>query len=252
MGAGHLAKLEPRQSREIGFYEAVRALLENFPEKYAHVGRKLTRRAARAACAALRFPSWCRSLRSLRTEGGRPDGGVRPDGDGGRGDGGRRRPHGGGGGRAEQPWLDGAEGVGAGGPVGKLGGEGSNRRDVAARRRTLSSAPCPKQSGLPVREQPPMPFKARPSNACWSTCGRACGSDAGAPRQSAKEPRGSAAVRSQRSERHQDEKPLEHRGKRAIRPVLFRLGPAAGQTFGTTRKQLATRGAALTRRPSLP
>ena len=251
MGAGHLAKLEPRQSREIGFYEAVRALLENFPEKCAHVGRKLTRRAARAACAALRFPSWCRSLRSLRTEGGRPDGGVRPDGDGGEvmGGGGLRTEAGGPGGAVV---VGRSEGVGAGGPVGKLGGEGSNRRDVAARRRTLSSAPCPKQSGLPVREQPPMPFKARPSNACWSTCGRACGSDAGAPRQSAKEPRGSAAVRSQRSERHQDEKPLEHRGKRAIRPVLFRLGPAAGQTFGTTRKQLATRGAALTRRPSLP
>src|SRR3954469_14874017 len=30
--AGHLAKLEPRQSREIGFYVAVRALSENFSE----------------------------------------------------------------------------------------------------------------------------------------------------------------------------------------------------------------------------
>src|SRR3982751_2768595 len=30
--AGHLAKLEPRQSREIGFYIAVRALSENFSE----------------------------------------------------------------------------------------------------------------------------------------------------------------------------------------------------------------------------
>jgi len=30
LGAGHLAKLEPRQSREIGFYEAVRALLKHF------------------------------------------------------------------------------------------------------------------------------------------------------------------------------------------------------------------------------
>jgi hypothetical protein len=32
LGAGHLAKLEPRQSREIGFYVAIRALLENFPD----------------------------------------------------------------------------------------------------------------------------------------------------------------------------------------------------------------------------
>jgi hypothetical protein len=31
LGAGHLAKLEPRQSREIGFYEAVRALLQISP-----------------------------------------------------------------------------------------------------------------------------------------------------------------------------------------------------------------------------
>ena len=28
--AGHLAQLEPRQSREIGFYEAVRAPFKNF------------------------------------------------------------------------------------------------------------------------------------------------------------------------------------------------------------------------------
>jgi hypothetical protein len=72
LGAGHLAKLEPRQSREIGFYVAIRALSENSPQWCAQVGWKLT--CSRFALRALRFPSWCRSLRSLRTAGGRTDG----------------------------------------------------------------------------------------------------------------------------------------------------------------------------------
>jgi hypothetical protein len=41
LGAGHLAKLEPRQSREIGFYVAIRALSENFPD-IARAGRTET------------------------------------------------------------------------------------------------------------------------------------------------------------------------------------------------------------------
>ena len=54
MGAGHLAKLEPRQSREIGFYVAIRALSENFPD-IVHPGRAETY-SVRSRADALPFP----------------------------------------------------------------------------------------------------------------------------------------------------------------------------------------------------
>ena len=64
LGAGHLAKLEPRQSREIGFYEAVRALSQNF-QRHVSTGRSDTYMVTEGAFAV----AHSRSLRATRERG---------------------------------------------------------------------------------------------------------------------------------------------------------------------------------------
>ena len=54
--AGHLAKLEPRQSREIGFYKAVRVRPESFPARVEAFGIRQGRRRVRPRKPFDEFP----------------------------------------------------------------------------------------------------------------------------------------------------------------------------------------------------
>jgi hypothetical protein len=67
LGAGHLAKLEPRQSREIGFYEAVRALLQISPTRRRTGGLETYTPRARGRALVLRT-----RLNALTGRPGRP------------------------------------------------------------------------------------------------------------------------------------------------------------------------------------
>ena len=78
-GAGHLAKLEPRQSREIGFYEAVRAPPQSSPSAGTAQSQQ-NRQARQGAKSAKGLGSWPPSIRGTSTAtnaSGRAGGGRR-------------------------------------------------------------------------------------------------------------------------------------------------------------------------------